>query len=264
MALQQSLQKRREMIFLPPPVLVRQTYNEEENRRRTLEANKKRDLSWHTTDIRQFVRFHHKHTELKNHLLVQLPIEIECAVLLFRQHPFGTRWCIPLVIQFLAGKNYNRDPNIKKRMNYFYDCYTHTDLMSPRPPVPNPLIILLSNLVGVGCLPPDIFTSETILYNGDKMINVMRNFRFLLLVRHQLPTLNNHKRWFYCQHCLVVSPPEQLNCKWIFNFLLHIGTQLSSSHKERFQDFVYRILHTPDFIEPTKIIVNWFDKLLLE
>jgi hypothetical protein len=152
----------------------------------------------HCANIRGTVYFHGVYSDAYRGHMVATPKVIRLVRLLFRKYPFGTGWGLPRVLQYLLGEDY-QSFNGYARLRNVVGIHAHisyhartlneasgygihlteyekaSEYYCPRIP-PNPLLIIMSNLIAWGYLPPDICRSTRIRLCGEYSTSIKHAF----------------------------------------------------------------------------------------
>ena len=176
----------------------------------------------HCANIRGTVYFHGVYSDAYRGYMIATPKVIRLVRLLFRKYPFGTGWGMPRVLQYLLGEDYQsfngcarlrNVVGIQAHISYHASLFREasdygihitelekaSEFYRPRKP-PNPLLIVMSNLIAWGYLPPDICKSTQISYQyGQSMKRVFATFRYDSVLKFWTILYNEKITW-----CLVM------------------------------------------------------------
>tara|TARA_X000000950_G_C13921446_1_gene663711 strand:+ start:24978 stop:25787 length:810 start_codon:yes stop_codon:yes gene_type:complete len=254
----------RQLLFLPPPPLIRHSHNIEEYNRRKKKAKLSRAYEYFVDDIINFTNFHDKRCYYEETSLCNKFLEMKLVYLLLKEkHNF--EWAIPEILKYINGESFS----IKKfrlSINHKY-CF---DLCDYRPSyignticikLMSPLTLILSHLVEFYCMPKNIFTNSEIKISLKKyFINCQTINEFIKCLEYKSFHLQyGYKQWIYCDKNKVFHITRNI----LFKVILSIAKQLPFPYNENCKSIVYIT-----FVSQTKInhmytcmMSEWFNRL---
>jgi len=180
----------------------------------------------HCAEIRGTVYFHNVYSDAYRGYMIATPEVIRLVRLLFRKYPFGTGWGMPRVLEYILGEDY-QSFNGYARLHNVVGIHAHisrhastlneasgygihlteyekaSEYYCPRKP-PNPLILIMSNLIAWGYLPPDICKSTQIDYQyGQSMKHAFSTFRYNHAGKFWTIRYNEKVTWYLVMRLLM-------------------------------------------------------------
>ena len=255
----------RQILLMPPPLLVRHTYDTSEYNRRQKKAKLRQAYEYFVGDMHDFIKFHDSRVKNEQKVLQEKMNEIKLVFLLTIK--FNIEWSLPLLLKFIHGPNYSKE-KYRLALNYkFCDTYRNyqpflNDLLADKSITP--LTIILSQLVGFNCIPSTIFNNKNIfiylkpiplLHTIESFINNMKYKYFTLE--------HGYRVWFYEADNEKIS--IYISKELLFEILTQICDQLPSPYKEKCENIVYvkyvNLNEKSVKKTSTRMMRSWFNRL---
>ena len=230
----------RQILLMPPPVLVRHTYDSVDYNRRLKKAKLKQAYEYFTSDMHDFIKFHNNRVKNEEKYLQEKINQIKLLYLLTVQ--FNIEWSRDLLLKFIHGSNFSKQ-KYTLALNYsFCDTYRNYQSFLNDPFVNKaitPLAMILSQLVTFNCIPSTIFNNKNILIYLKSIPAVLHTIdSFINHMKYKYFTLEHGYRvWFYEAANDKIS--IYISKEILFEILTQICDQLPSPYKENCENIVY-------------------------
>ena len=229
----------RQILLMPPPLLVRHTYDTSEYNRRQKKAKLRQAYEYFIGDMHDFIKFHNNRVKNERKALQEKINQIKMIYLLTIK--CNIEWSCPLMLEYIYGSDFSKE-KYRLALNYkFCDTYRNYQPFLNDPLADKsitPLTIILSQLVGFNCIPSTIFNNKNILIylKTIPVLHTIESFINNMEYKHFAPEYG-YRVWFYEAHCGKVS--IHISREILFEILTQICDQLPSQYKENCENIVY-------------------------